>query len=423
MHTLIENATLITPAGTVRDGYVYIEGDTIRYVGGTRPETAPGCTRLDARGGIVLPGLVNAHTHVPMTLFRGYADDVPLHTWLFDHIFPAEDKLTPEAVYWASLLAMCEMVKSGVTAFADMYFFSEDIVRALIESGLRGNVARTVTGETEEEYGPRQRDAEALYRTYNGAENGRVQVDYGVHAVYTCSAEAVRAVRDAALRDGVVVQIHVSETQKENEDCMAQYGVSPTRFLADCGLFDCPANAAHCVYLSEEDMDILAAKRAGVAHNPTSNLKLASGVADVPRMLQKGITVGLGTDGTASNNRLDILSEAKLAALLQKGVRREATAIPAADALHMATEGGARLLGRTDIGVLAPGYKADLVILDGSAPNLHPLHNAVSTVVYSAHAGNVDTVLVDGRVLLRHGELTTLDIEKILSNVYRYMDV
>lgn len=423
MNTLITNGTILTPDGVLPDSSLYIEGSVIRAVGEPPADAHPHRT-LNARGGIVMPGLINAHTHVPMTLFRGYADDLTLHDWLFEHIFPAEDKLTPEAVYWGSLLSFAEMIQSGITAFADMYFFSESIIKALVDSGLRGNVTRTITGTDAIGYKKPLDELNALYAEYNGAANGRVQIDYALHAPYTCGPEAIRATADEALKRDAVMQVHISETLKENEDCLRDYGMSPTQYFAHNGLFDCKVNAAHCVHLSEEDMGVFAAARdAGIAHNPVSNLKLASGIARVPDMLRRGIPVGLGTDGVASNNCLNLFAEMKLAAILQKGVTLDPTVIPAPEAFKMATQNGAHLLGRSDIGAIAPGFKADIVLLDANSPRLHPLHNAVSTVVYSADSGDVDTVLVDGELLLQNKQFTQLDMQEILRNVYQYINV
>ncbi len=417
MNTLIKNACIVTPDGVIPSGALYLAGDKIAYIGADTPPHKFRDKVIDARGGIVMPGLVNCHTHIPMTLLRGYADDLPLHEWLTGHIFPAEDKLDGDAVYWGAQLAYCEMLKSGTTTFADMYFFSDSVVRALDDSGLRGNVARCISGFEEEDFSKSLVEAEALYHAYHGAGDGRVQVDYALHAPYTCGPKAIHAVVKAAEQDEAMVQVHLSETRKENADCQAQYGMSPTQYFEKHGLFSCKVVAAHCVHLSDGDRAILAAHDVGVAHNPTSNLKLASGVAELQKLLDAGIPVGLGTDGTASNNALDLFSEMKLTAILQKGVTEEPTAIPAATALSMATEQGAKILGRSDCGTLAEGQKADIVILDADAPNLLPVHNALSNLVYAVNPGNVKTVLVDGKVLYHNGQFLTMDIEKIKANV------
>lgn len=419
MKLLIKNGQILTmdEGRIVKNGCVRIDNDTISYVGEEVP-AEPGERVIDARGGIVMPGLVNAHTHTAMTLFRGYADDMPLEDWLFQKIFPAEDKLDPEAVYWGSLLACAEMIKSGTTLFADMYFMNEATIRATLESKLNANISRCVTG-METDFKTRLSEAEALYDAYHGAGRGAVRVEMSLHAVYTCGKQAMRAVSKSAAKRGTGVHIHLSETMKENRDCYQQYGKSPTEVFRDMGVFENPTNAAHCVYLSENDMDILAEYQVGVSHNPVSNLKLASGVANVREMLGKGICIGVGTDGTASNNTLDVFEEMKLAAILQKGMRLDSTLIDARTALAMATTNGAELLGRgAERGKLKKGMRADVIILDHNAPNLLPVHNPESTVVYSANGSNVVTSIINGTPVMENRELLTIDLEKTIHGVY-----
>ncbi len=419
MKIQIKNAQIITmdEGRVIKNGCIRIHQETIAYVG---TETAPEeefDRAIDARGAIVLPGLVNAHTHAAMTLFRGFADDMTLESWLFDHIFPAEDKLDQEAVYWGSLLACAEMIRSGTTLFADMYFMNESTIRAVIESGLNANVARCVTGMNTE-YRNGLEEAKELYTEYHGAQSGALRVDFSAHAVYTCGRETLRAVAQAAESRGAGVQIHLSETMKENRDCYRQYGKSPTEVFRDMGMFENPTNAAHCVYLSENDMDILAENHVGVSHNPISNLKLASGVANVKEMLEKGICVGIGTDGTASNNALNVFEEMKTAAVLQKGMRLDPTLIDAQNALEMATVRGAQILGRGgERGQIKKGLRADLIILDSDSPNLWPVYHPASTVVYSANAGDVVTSIINGKIVMENREMLTIDMEKVKAGV------
>lgn len=398
----------------IQNGCIRTEDSAISYVG---TETAPDSEFdrvIDARGGIVLPGLVNAHTHTAMTLMRGFADDMTLETWLFDHIFPAEDKLDTDAVYWGSLLACAEMIKSGTTLFADMYFMNESTVRAVLESGINANISRCVSGMNTE-YKRGLAEAEELYDSYHGAGSGAVQIEFSAHAVYTCGRETIRSVADAAQKRGAGIHIHLSETMKENRDCYRQYGKSPTEVFRDYGVFESPVNAAHCVYLSENDMNILAAHQVGVSHNPVSNLKLASGVANIKEMLEKGICVGIGTDGVASNNALDVFEEIKTAAILQKGMRLDPTLINAQTALEMATVRGAQMLGRGgERGRLKKGLRADMIILDSAAPNLYPVYQPESTLVYSANGGNVLTSIINGKIVMENRELLTIDMERVM---------
>jgi len=421
MKILIDNALIITmDEGKIyKNGVILVENEYITYVG-DKPAEAIECDKvIDARGGIVLPGLVNAHTHSPMTLLRGCADDLPLDIWLNEHIFPLEDRLDDEAVYYGTMLACAEMIKSGTTTFADMYFMSDNSAKAIVETGMRANLARCVTG-THNDYKKRLNESKELFATYNGAANGRLRIDHSVHAVYTCSREAIRVTAETAATDGTGLQLHLSETMKENRDCYRQYGKSPTEVMYDMGAFSVPANAAHCVYLSENDMDILQKNNVSIAHNPTSNLKLASGVANIKEVMDKKINVALGTDGTASNNALDVFAEMKLTALLHKGMRLDATLISAGEALKMATVNGAAALRREgECGALKAGFKADIIILDADAPALFPVHDPISTVVYSGCGGHVVTSLIDGHVVMENRELLTIDIEKIKDGVRR----
>lgn len=421
MKIWIDNARLVTmDEGRVfYPGSLLIENDRIIYAGAQTAMPEGVNKVVDARGGIVMPGLINAHAHTPMTLLRGCANDLALDVWLTQHIFPLEDKLDDEGVYFGTLLACAEMIASGTTTFADMYFMSENSVRAILEAGMNANVSRCVTGQ-QDDYKTRLAEGRQLFADYNGANGGALRIEHSAHAVYTCGMETLRAVADAAKEDGCGVHVHLSETVKENEDCVGATGKTPTERMCEAGLFDVPANAAHCVHLSDSDMDILAAHGVSVGHNPTSNLKLASGVTDVPALMAKGINVALGTDGAASNNALDMFSEMKLAAILQKGVRQEPTLVRAEEALYMATVGGAKALGReAERGKLKAGYKADLVMLDPDAPALLPMHDPVSAIVYNGCGGHVMSTMVNGKFLMENRAFTTLDMEKIKDGISR----
>ena len=418
MKTLIDHALVITmdDGKIFEDGCVIIEGSKILYVG-EKTESVPFDRHIDARGGIVMPGLVNTHTHSPMTLLRGVGNDRALNEWLCDYIFPLEDKLDDEAVYYGTLLGCAEMIKSGTTAFADMYFFSESSAKAVLSAGMKANISRCVTG-THNDYKKRLSEARQLFADYDGAGDGLIKIEHSAHAVYTCSREAIRAVAEAAQLDGTGIHIHLSETMKENRDCYGQYGKSPTEVMRDLGVFDTRTIAAHCVYLSENDMDILKSYGVGVAHNPTSNLKLASGVANIKELLDKEINVSLGTDGAASNNTLDMFAEMKLAGLLHKGMRLDPKLIPAETALYMATVNGAKTLGRQhECGKLKAGFCADLIILDADAPALVPVNDPVAGVVYGGCGGHVVTSMINGQIVMENRELKTLDIEKIKQGV------
>ncbi len=421
MKIFINHAHLITldDNGVYPDGCVLIEDGYIRYAGEGIETPADVHKVIDARGGIVMPGLINAHTHSPMTVLRGCANDLALSEWLNDHIFPREDKLDDEAVYFGTLLGCAEMIKSGTTTFADMYFMSENSAKAILEAGMNANLSRCVTG-MHNDYKKRLAEGRQLFADFHGAGDDSLWIEHSVHAIYTCGREAIRKTAEAALEDGCGLHIHLSETMQENRDCYAQYGKSPTEIMRDCGVFNVRTNAAHCVYLSENDMDILQENCVSISHNPTSNLKLASGVANIKESLGKKINIALGTDGAASNNSLDMFSEMKLVALLHKGMRLDPTLISAQNALEMATVGGAKALGReNERGRIKEGFRADIVILDPDAPAMNPVYDPVSAVVYGGCGGHVITSIINGRLVMENRQLLTLDMERIKDGVCR----
>lgn len=361
---------------------------------------------------IVMPGLVNTHGHAAMTLFRSYADDMPLKDWLEQKIWPIEEYLTADDVYWGTMLALAEMIKGGTTTFTDMYFFMDRVAEAAAESGIRAVLSRGLIG-----FGPTSesglKETETFFEDWHDAENERIKIMLGPHAPYTCPPAFLRKVMDLAVKTGRPIQIHLSETRQEVEDSLKDHGFRPPKLLYDLGLFDFPVIAAHCVHLNEDDIEILAEKNVGVAHNPGSNLKLGSGIAPAARMLQSGITVGIGTDGASSNNNLDMIEEMRLAALLEKVISPDPIMIDALTALQMATAKGAEILFLKNTGRLREGWKADLIGLRCDRPHLTPMHNPLAHLVYASAAADVDLVMVDGRLLLERGELKTLDEEKI----------
>jgi len=425
---IIENITVITwdddRLKVLENATVETDGDRISRVGCGKNDAArrSGKIRIDGTGKALIPGLVNAHTHIPMLLLRSYADDLALHTWLFDHIFKIEDKLTDDDVYWGSQLGLMEMLAGGTTCFADMYYFVDRIAEAAAESGMRALLSRGLTNnEDKDDYSDDYRIKEAVetFRRWNGAENNRIRVAFAPHAIYTCAPKYIKAIRDTAEKLGAVIHVHVDETLKEHNDSLNQYGKTPTQHLYDLGLFDLPAIAAHCVHVTDTDMDLMMEKSVSFIHNPTSNLKLGSGIAPVPDALKKGINVALGTDGASSNNNLNMWEEINLAALIHKGARQDPLAVRAEEAFRMATANGARALGFNNTGQIREGFSADMVLIDLSKPHYLPEHNIVSNLAYSAQASDVETVFVDGRILYDKGEFKTLDREKILYNIKR----
>jgi len=372
---------------------------------------------LDYPQGLIIPGLINAHTHAAMSLFRGLADDLPLEEWLNNHIFPAERHLNGDFVYWGTKLAVAEMLLSGTTTFCDMYLWAGQVAQAAAETGIRAVVGEVLYDFPSPNYGPPGaglKYSEALCRTWRG--HPLVGVAIQPHAVYTCSPELLQQCGELAARCDTRLIIHLSETPREVADCEARYGATPVGHLHRLGLLNSRLVADHGVVLTNADMDLLAASGAGVAHCPESNMKLASGIAPVVDLLAKGVPVGLGTDGCASNNNLDMLQEMDTAAKLQKVHRLDPTALPATQALDLATRNGARILGLDkEVGALAPGMKADLVVIDLDQPHLTPIYDPYSHLVYAATGADVQTVLVHGRVVVRDRRLLTFDLEETLA--------
>jgi 5-methylthioadenosine/S-adenosylhomocysteine deaminase len=407
-------------------GVVVIEGAKIVEVGalsngGTESlaEKYPDAQFVDASGCVVIPGLVNAHTHAAMTIFRGLADDLPLREWLEQHIFPAEKKLTEEWVFWGTVLACAEMIASGTTTFCDMYLFEHKVAEAVDKTGMRAVVGEVLYDFPSPHYGELENGfafTKRFIEDWMGHERIKISVD--PHAVYTCSPELL--LRSFAISEhyDVPFVIHLAETEDEVQETMRRYGRTPVAHLAHLGVLSGRVIADHCVWLSEEDRATIAEKKVKVVHNPESNLKLASGIAPVADLLRRGVTVSLGTDGCASNNDLDMLSEMDTCAKIHKGVLRDPTVLPAKEVLRMATVYGARTLGLDDkIGKLEPGMLADIVILDFNKPHLTPCYDPISHIVYSARGSDVRDVMVHGQWLMRNREFTTIDMGEVKARV------
>jgi 5-methylthioadenosine/S-adenosylhomocysteine deaminase len=401
----------------IEDAAIQIEGNRIIYVGPAA--SAPPFEAGETIGGVrsvALPGLINTHTHAGMTLLRGYADDMALEPWLHEKIWPFEQHLEPKDVYHGTMLAIVEMLRGGTTCFCDMYHFYERGVQAMIESGIRACPSAVLLGFLPE---PQRRIAKgiAFVREYNGAGDGRITPFLGPHSLYTCDRDHWAAMIAGARELNVSITTHAAETRREVADVTAQWGASPIQTLRNIGALEGPLLAAHCVYVDGDDMEIMSTTPFHVAHNPTSNLKLASGFAPVPQFLKRNITTGVATDSTASNNKLDIWQEMRFSALLHKATTGDPTAVSAQEALLMATREGAKCLGlQSDIGSLEAGKKADIILVDFNKPHLTPHHSVVSHLVYAVNSSDVDTVLVDGRVLLRGGNFTQLDPNKICAD-------
>ncbi len=411
--------TLDPNLGTLEGGAVAVSGERIKDVGERlrleslyRPRR-----RIHAAGSVVLPGLINAHTHAAMTLFRGLADDLPLMDWLQDYIFPVEAHLRAEWVRWGTRLACAEMLMGGITTFCDMYLFEEEVASAAKEAGMRAVVGEVLYDFPSPNYGPLEegfRYTEALIRKWKG--DSLIQPAVEPHAPFTCSPELLQRARRVADENQVPLIIHLSETRDEVERVRDEHGTTPIRHLHRLGTLEGPTVAAHVVWADDEELELLRESGVGVVHNPESNMKLASGVSPVPRMLEMGIPVGLGTDGCASNNNLDLFGEMDTAAKLHKVHSQDPTVLDAQTVLKMATALGAKALGmEEEIGTLTPGKRADLIIVGLEAPHLLPLFHVTSHLVYSARASDVKTVLVNGRVVVEEGRILTLDLEAVLN--------
>ena len=396
----------------IKNTNIYIDGKVIKHIGELREDFE--VTRIiDGKNKLAMPGLINAHTHIGMSLLRNFADDLPLHEWLTKKIWPTEANLRGDDVYWGSLLSMVEMIESGTTAFCDMYFFMEEVAKGLEESGMRGVLTR---GLIEEKDNPNLKldETRDLFNNWDGKADRRIKVMVAPHAPYTCSPEFLLKTMELAKDLNTGIHIHLSETKKEVEDSINIYGKSPIKHVYDLGLLDFHTIAAHCVHADDNDIEILYEKNVYPVNNPGSNLKLASGFAPVDKMLKKGIKVALGTDGSSSNNNLNMFEEINLAAIVNKAVNLDAISVPAYKAIEMATVNGAEALGwGKEIGSLEEGKKADLILIDLDKPHLYPRHNIISALAYGVQASDVDTVIVDGNILMEKRIIRTLDVEKI----------
>lgn len=422
LDTLIKNAVLLpmtAPGEVIYGANVGIKDGKTVFVGRDEAEAA---SVIDAAGRLVMPGLINAHAHTAMCVMRGYADDYSLKSWLYDKVFPVEARLDERAIVAGAELGMAEMLRFGTTSFSDMYFCQPAVAKAAARIGIKANLCNAVLALGDSYVFEKDRaviETEELLKEY-GAK-GPIRADVSIHAEYTSPPEIWRRVHAWAKETGVVTHIHLSETKSEHEECIARRGMTPAAAFAANGVMDTPVLFAHGVWLSGDDMRLIAERSASVAHCPVSNLKLGSGVADVHAMIGNGVNVCLGTDGVCSNNSLDLFEEIKLAALLAKGKNLDPTALPAYEALKMATVNGAKAQGREgETGVIAPGYDADIIMINTDAPHLRPIYDPISAAAYSVQGADVAMTMVMGRVLYKDGEWLTLDVEKAVREVEEY---
>ncbi|MBZ3936080.1 amidohydrolase family protein [Methanimicrococcus blatticola] len=424
MSILIKNAYIVTMdkdgAGEIENGFLLIENNLISKIGDNSNNAADSIsagTVIDAKGAILMPGLSNTHTHLGMTLLRGYADDMALQAWLETKIWPAEANLTAEDVYYGSLLGCLEMIRSGTTAFCDMYFFMDETAKAVEKAGIRGCLSYGMIEFGDEEKGNKELATnEKLVRDWQGKANGRITTMYGPHAPNTCCQSFIGRSKEAAERDGVGVHIHVLETEAELNQMKENHGMCSVHHLDAVDFWNTekiPVLAAHCVWMSDGDIKLFAKKGVTVSHNPISNMKLASGIAPIQKMLDAGVSVSLGTDGCASNNNLNLFEEMKTAALLQKVGTMSPTALPAKAVVEMATVNGGRVIDK-QTGVLKAGNKADMILVDIQKANATPVFDVYSHLVYAAAGSDVKTMIVDGKILMENYKVLVMDEEEVM---------
>lgn len=414
---IIQNGIFITndESKPIVEGHMVVEHGRIAFIGAELPEPpAPGDEIIDGRRRLYMPGLVNTHGHAAMSLLRGVGDDLALQVWLQEKMWPNEAKFTADDVRAGTLLSILEMLKGGTTCFVDMYDHMDQVALAVEQAGMRASLTRGVIGLCPPDVQQSKlEEAKRFARDWNGKANGRITTMMAPHAAYTCPPDYIEKIVAAAHELNLPIHTHMSETIREVRENEAQYGLRPVAHLEKLGVFTRPCLVAHAVHLSDEEIDVLCKYDVRISHNIGSNLKLASGVARLPELLDAGVLVSLGTDGAASNNNLDMFEEMRLAALVHKGVSFEPTAVPAWQALRMGTIDGARSIWLQDVGSLQPGMKADFIAIDIDQPHLLPHSNLISHVVYSASAKDVTDVWVDGRELVRNGECKTLDEERV----------
>lgn len=414
MNILIENVKILTMADgeVIKNGNIYIENEKIKKITSDKIDFSYD-KKIDGKNYLAMPGFVNAHTHVGMSLFRNFSDDVELMTWLNEKIWPLEDKLIEKDVYWASLLSHAEMIMTGTTSFADMYYFEDQTIKALEKSKMRAQISRGLTLE-DKNYKKIEENID-LFKKYENSQNGRINIAFGPHAVYTTDKNYLKEINKYAKKYKMPIHIHLSETKTENTDCMKRFNQSPTEVFEECGIFENKTIAAHGVYLSDKDLDILSKYDVSVVHNPSSNLKLSSGFLDCTRVINKKINLAMGTDSSASNNNLSMIKEISLTSLVSK--YNNPQNLKAYDVLKMATINGAKALGLDDkIGTLEEGKLADIILIDLNNPNHTPQNNLISSLPYSTFDKDVSYVIINGDLVYDDKKFVYLNEEEIIKN-------
>ena len=421
MNILIMNVLTVLPE-SVETCSVYVSNGKIASIQTkqepqTTPENFKAGKTIDGTGKLLIPGLINAHTHAPMTLLRNCADDLLFDDWLFGKIMPLEEKLTGEDCYWATMLAMIEMINTGTTSFIDMYYFIDDMARAVSETGMRAVLSRGLSSDSDDPSYGEIRLREALDAIETWKDHSHIDFMLAPHAPYTCDPGYLSEVALEAKHRKLGLNTHLSEGPVETVTIRERYNCTPTEMYESAGILTDTTLVAHCVQVTDSDIEILAKHGVHIITNPVSNLKLANGIAPVQKMLRAGINVALGTDGAASNNTLNMFRELGLLALIHKGVNRDALAITASEAFAIATKNGAKAMRRSDLGEIKTGNTADLVLLDLNRPNMQPTNNPFSSLAYSANGSEVETVIVGGRILMENREFQTIDVDKVYFEV------
>ena len=415
MKTLIKNAVLLDMVGeqpNIRKKDILINEKIIEKIEDKIEVNVDNI--IDAKEMIVMPGLVNTHTHLAMSIFRGYKDDRKLMDWLENAIFPVEDKLRPDDIYWNSLLSCIELIKSGTTTFNDMYFRMDKTIEAVEESGMRGVISWCITDDSINDKPERTRE---YYKKYN-YKDSKINIYVSAHAPYSCNPETLKLCVDLAKELNTGIHIHLSETMDEEKTIRERYAQSATEYLNDVDLFDVPVVLAHGIYISDSDLEIIKNIKGGISHNPISNCKLSSGICNVTKLRENGINVGIGTDGIGSTTTLNMFEEMKMAAYLQKVNTMEPTSINAYEILKMATIEGAKVLGLdNEIGTIEVGKKADIILIDNNKTHLYPENDICANLVYSANGADVDTVIIDGKIVMQGREIIGMNETEVKAKV------
>lgn len=426
MNILFKNVNIVTmdnENSIIQNGFLAVENGKISYIGEKKP-LLNFEREIDGKNNVLMPGLINCHTHIPMSILRGYADDYDLQEWLFNYIFKAEAKIDNKCIELGATLSIAEMLRTGTTSITDMYFNEPIVAQVVAQTGIRGNLCNgSFCFENTYDYMKDKNYYQFLemINKYHNFDNGRIKIDVGIHGEYTSIPEFWKFWANQAIKNDLNIHLHLSETSFEHENCKKKYGKTPTEILAENDVFKVKTNLAHCVWLEKKDIKFISEHNGSICHNPVSNLKLASGIADVSSMLNSGANVCLGTDGVASNNTHDLFEEIKLAAILAKGKHLNAKVIPAIEVLKMATINGAKAQNRPNLGQLIVGFEADLILIDFNNISHTPTYDIISSLVYNTIGRDVLLTMVQGKILYENGKFFTIDINRIQKEINDYV--